>query len=71
MEARIEDFARHSNMKIEEAKKFFENPSQIKRIKEDILEKKVLDFLRQNAKIKEEAFLVQKTGEENSGDQTK
>ncbi len=71
MEAWVEAFARDHKMKAEEAKKLLENPSQIKRIKEDLLEKKVLDFLLKNAKIEEEALLSKKTEEENLNDQTK
>jgi len=71
IDAWVEDFARDYKMKTEEAKKLVENPSQIKRIKEDLLEKKVLDFLLRNAKIKEEIFFAQETEEENSGKQTR
>ena len=71
METWVEAFARDYKMKPEEAKKLLENPSQIKRIKEDLLEKKVLDFLLKKAKIKEETFLAQKTEEKNSSNQTK
>lgn len=57
VEAWIEAFARDYKMKPEEAKKLVENPAQMKRIKEDLLEKNVVDLLLQNAKIKEETFL--------------
>jgi hypothetical protein len=46
-----------------------ENPSQIKKIKEDLLEKKVLDFLRKSAKIKEETIPAQKIEIEDSNKQ--
>ncbi|KPL01188.1 MAG: hypothetical protein AMJ91_01140 [candidate division Zixibacteria bacterium SM23_73_3] len=71
METWFEDFAHDYKMKIEEAKRLLENPSQIKRIKEDLLEKKVLDFLLQNAKIKEETISAQEIGKEDSNKQTK
>jgi len=71
MEAWCEDFARDYKMKTEEVKKLLENPSQIKRIKEDLLEKKVLEFLLQNAKIEEQTFLGQENEGKNSGSQTK
>ena len=71
IETWLEDFARDYKMKTEEAKRLLENPSQTKRIKEDLLEKNVLNFLLQNAKIKEETFLAQKTEEEKLGNQTK
>ncbi|MCK4224732.1 MAG: trigger factor [candidate division Zixibacteria bacterium] len=69
IDAWVEDFAQNYKMKTEEARKLSENPSQLKRIKEDLLEKKTLNFLLQNAKIKEETFFPQKTEEENSGNQ--
>jgi trigger factor len=56
IDAWIEAFSRDYHMKLEDAKKLLENPSQIKRIKEDLLEKNVLDFLLENAQVKEEAF---------------
>ena len=71
METWLEDFARDYKMKAEEARKLLENPSQIKKIKEDLLEKKVLEFLLKNAKIKEETFLTQETEEKKSDDQIK
>ena len=70
MDAWVEAFSRDYKMKTEEAKKLVENPSQMKRIKEDLLEKNVVEFLFRNAKIKEETFLAQKTEDENSGNQT-
>jgi trigger factor len=70
MDAWVEDFARYYKMKTEEAKKLVENPSQIKRIKEDLLEKKVLDFLRKNATIKEETIPAQKMVIEDSNKQS-
>lgn len=57
IDAWIETFARDYRMKPEDAKKLVESPSQMKRIKEDLLEQNVLDFLLENAKVKEEAFV--------------
>jgi trigger factor len=54
IQAWIEAFARDYKMKPDEAKKLLEKPQQFKRIKEELLEKKVLDFLRKNAKVNEE-----------------
>jgi FKBP-type peptidyl-prolyl cis-trans isomerase (trigger factor) len=71
LEAWIEAFARDYKMKTEEARKLFENPSQIKRIKEELLEKKVLDFLRKSAKITEETIPAQVPLEEDSKEQNK
>jgi trigger factor len=59
MDAWVEHFARDYKMKPEDAKKLVENPSQIKKIREELLEKKVLDFLRKSAKIKEETIPAQ------------
>jgi trigger factor len=52
----IETFARDYKMNLEEAKKLTETPSQMKRIKEDLLEQNVVDFLLKNAKVKEETI---------------
>ena len=46
-------------MKLEDARKLVENPSQMKRIKEDLLERNVVEFLLKNAKVKEETFVPQ------------
>jgi len=62
IEAWLKDFARDYRMKMEEARKLLENPSQAKRIKEELLEQKVLDFLLKNAKIKEETYPSDKNG---------
>ncbi len=70
MDAWVENFARDYKMKTEDAKKLVENPSQIKKIREDILEKKVLDFLRKSAKIKEETIPAQVIVKEDSKGQT-
>lgn len=70
MDAWVENFARDYKMKTEDAKKLVENPSQIKKIREDILEKKVLDFLRKSAKIKEETIPAQVIVKEDSKEQT-
>ena len=59
MDAWVEHFARDYKMKPEDAKKLVENPSQIKKIREELLEKKVLDFLRKSAKMKEETIPAQ------------
>jgi trigger factor len=59
VEGWIEEFARDYRMKPEDARKLLENPSQMKRIREDLLEKNVLEFLEKNAKIKEETFVPQ------------
>ncbi|MGB7063432.1 MAG: trigger factor [Candidatus Zixiibacteriota bacterium] len=70
MDAWVENFARDYKMKTEDAKKLVENPSQIKKIREDILEKKVLDFLRKSAKIKEETIPAQVIVKKDSKGQT-
>jgi trigger factor len=59
MDAWVEHFARDYKMKPEDAKKMVESPSQIKKIREELLEKKVLDLLRKSAKIKEETIPAQ------------
>jgi hypothetical protein len=46
-------------MKPEDARKLVESPSQIKKMREELLEKKVLDLLRKSAKIKEETIPAQ------------
>jgi trigger factor len=69
MDAWVENFATDYKMKAEDAKKLVENPSQIKKIREDILEKKVLDFLRKSAKIKEETIPAQVIVKEDSKEQ--
>jgi trigger factor len=66
MEAWVEAFARGYKMKTEEAKRLLENPSQTKRIKEELLEKKVLEFLRKGAKIEEKSVPAQKVEEDSS-----
>jgi trigger factor len=71
LEAWMDAFAKDYKMKIEDAKKLLENPSQIKRIKEELLEKKVLDFLRRSAKIKEETIPAQVIPKEDSNEQAK
>jgi trigger factor len=71
LEAWMDAFARDYKMKAEDAKKLLENPSQIKRIKEELLEKKVLDFLHRSAKIKEETIPAQVIPEEDSNEQAK
>ncbi len=65
IKAWVEDFAQDYRMRSEDVRKLLENPSQMKRIKEDILEKKVVDFLLRNAKIKE------KTKQKNSNEEPK
>jgi trigger factor len=59
MDAWVEHFARDYKMKPEDAKKLVESPSQIKKIREELLEKKVLDFLRKSAQVKEETIPAQ------------
>lgn len=71
LEVWIDAFARDYRMKIEDAKKLVENPSQIKRIREDLLEKKVLDFLRRSAKIQEETIPAQVIQKEDPDSQAK
>jgi trigger factor len=71
LETWIEAFAKDYKMKTEDAKKLLENPSQIKRIREDVLEKKVLDFLRRSAKIKEETIPAQVIQKEDVDRQAK
>lgn len=57
MEAWCETNARVLRVKAEETKKALENPSEAKKIREDILEKKVVNFLLENAKVKEEPYI--------------
>jgi trigger factor len=71
MDAWMENFARDYQVKPEDAKKLVENPSQIKKIKEELLEKKVLDFLRKSARIKEETIPAQVIQKETSKGQSK
>jgi len=59
MDAWVEHFARDYKMKPEDARKLVESPSQIKKIREELLEKKVLDFLRKSAQVKEETIPAQ------------
>jgi trigger factor len=70
MDAWVEHFARDYKMKPEDARKLVESPSQIKKIREELLEKKVLDFLRKSAKIKEETIPAQVIPKEDSKGQT-
>ena len=70
MDVWVEHFARDYKMKPEDAKKLAESPSQIKKIREELLEKKVLDFLRKSAKIKEETIPAQVIAKEDSKGQT-
>jgi hypothetical protein len=51
---------------VEEAIKSLENPSFSKRIKEDLLEKKTIDFLLKSAKVKEEPYVPPEPKKENS-----
>jgi trigger factor len=50
-------FAKDYKMEKEKAKELLETPQNAKRIGENILEEKVVDFLLKNAVIKEESFL--------------
>jgi FKBP-type peptidyl-prolyl cis-trans isomerase (trigger factor) len=50
----IRKFAENYNLKMEQAKEFLARQTEIKNLKEDILEEKVLDFLLKNAQIREE-----------------
>jgi trigger factor len=50
-----------------EAKELVKIPSNVKRIKEEILEKKTLNFLLKNAKVKEEPYLPEEIQKDNSG----
>jgi trigger factor len=59
-------FAQDYKMDKEKAEEFLSTPQNIKRIKENILEDKVIDFLLKNAVVKEETFLP-KEGEQKSG----
>ncbi|MGB8656304.1 MAG: trigger factor [Candidatus Zixiibacteriota bacterium] len=64
LEAWSEGYGRTLGVKAEEAKKALENPSHAKKIKEDILERKTLHFLRENGKIKEETFVAEEPKKE-------
>ncbi len=57
MEAWCEQNAKTMQMKSEDAIKSLENPSFSKRIKEDLLEKKTVEFLLKNAQIKDEKYI--------------
>jgi trigger factor len=59
-------FAQDYKMEKEKADQLLGTPQSIKRIKENILEDKVIDLLLKNAVIKEETFLP-KEGEHKSG----
>ncbi len=50
-----------------EADKLVEDPSNVKKIKEEILEKKTLDFLLKNAKIKEVPYIPEEMKKEGLG----
>jgi trigger factor len=52
-------FAQDYKMEKEEAEKLLATPQSVKRIRGNILEEKVVDFLLKNAVIKEETFLTQ------------
>jgi trigger factor len=52
-------FAQDYKMDKEKAEEFLSTPQNIKRIKENILEDKVIDFLLKNAFVREETFLAQ------------
>ena len=54
-----EKFAQDYKMEKEKAEELLGTPQNIKRIRENILEDKVIDFLLKNAVIKEETFLAQ------------
>lgn len=66
IQAWIEAFARDYKMKPDETKKLLEKPQQFKRIKEELLEKKVLDFLRKSAKVSEEIIPSQVIPEDSN-----
>ncbi|HEX7401033.1 MAG TPA: hypothetical protein VF369_02550, partial [candidate division Zixibacteria bacterium] len=68
MENWCEQNAKAMRVTVEEAIKSLENPSFSKRIKEDLLERKTIDFLLKNAKIKEEAYVPPEPKKENSED---
>jgi len=53
-------FAKDYKMEKEKAKELLETPQNTKRIRENILEEKVVDSLLKNAVIKEESFLPEK-----------
>ncbi len=71
MEAWCEENAKTLKVKAEEAIKSLENPSFSKRIKEDILERKTVDFLLKNAQIKEEQYVPPEPKKENPEDKDK
>ncbi|HEX7402304.1 MAG TPA: trigger factor [candidate division Zixibacteria bacterium] len=66
MENWCEQNAKAMRVTVEEAIKSLENPSFSKRIKEDLREKKTIDFLLKNAKIKEEPYVPPEPKDENS-----
>lgn len=68
METWCENNAKAMRVTVEEAIKSLENPSFSKRIKEDLLEKKTIDFLLKSAKIKEEPYVPPEPKKENSED---
>jgi len=66
MENWCEENAKAMRVTVEETIKSLENPSFSKRIKEDLLEKKTIDFLLKNATIKEEPYVPPEPKKENS-----
>ncbi len=68
MENWCEQNAKAMRVTVEKAIKSLENPSFSKRIKEDLLERKTIDFLLQHAKIKEEAYIPPEPKKESSED---
>ena len=61
-----ENNAKAMRVTVEEAIKSLENASFSKRIKEDLLERKTIDFLLKNAKIKEEPYVPPEPKKETS-----
>ena len=66
MENWCENNSKAMRVTVEEAIKSLENPSFSKRIKEDLLEKKTIDFLLKSAKVKEEPYVPPEPKKENS-----
>ena len=68
MENWCEQNAKAMRVTVEKAIESLENPSFSKRIKEDLLERKTIDFLLQHAKIKEEPYVPPEPKKESPED---
>jgi trigger factor len=63
-----EENSKAMQVKAEDAIKSLENPSFSKRIKEDLLEKKTVEFLLKNAQIKEEKYVPPEPKQESGSE---